>query len=308
MQSIITIKNTNKVYSSGFRALNNINLTINKGEIFALLGPNGAGKTTLIGCICGTINASSGTITVKNNDNVRDYKKTRSIIGLVPQEIATEAFETVWATVKFSRGLFGKKRNDAYLEEILSQLSLWDKRHEQIRFLSGGMKRRLLIAKALSHEPEILFLDEPSAGVDVELRQSMWQLIKNLQKNGTTIIPTTHYIEEAEMMADRVGVIHAGELIIVDEKKSLMNSLGKKTILIDLTDSLSRLPESLASFSLQLEDNGSRLVYFYNTNKDKDALKNLLNEVNRLGINIQDVFTKESTLEEIFVDIIKSKK
>jgi ABC-2 type transport system ATP-binding protein len=308
MHSIISINNLSKIYTSGFQALDNINLDIKKGEIFALLGPNGAGKTTLIACICGTINATHGSIKINGWDNVRDYKKTRSIVGLVPQELVTEAFESTWTTVKFSRGLFGKKKDDAYLQDILTKLSLWDKRHEQIRFLSGGMKRRLLIAKALAHEPEILFLDEPSAGVDVELRQSMWELIKKLKENGTTIILTTHYIEEAEMMADRVGIIDAGKLIIVDDKKSLMHSLGKKQILIELSESLSNLPEPLAPFNLQIENNGKSVLYHYNINQDKDALKKLLVTINELNISIQDVITRESSLEEIFVDIIKGKK
>lgn len=308
MHSIISINNLSKIYTSGFQALDNINLDIKKGEIFALLGPNGAGKTTLIACICGTINATHGSIKINGWDNVRDYKKTRSIVGLVPQELVTEAFESTWTTVKFSRGLFGKKKDDAYLQDILTKLSLWDKRHEQIRFLSGGMKRRLLIAKALAHEPEILFLDEPSAGVDVELRQSMWELIKKLKENGTTIILTTHYIEEAEMMADRVGIIDAGKLIIVDDKKSLMHSLGKKQILIELSESLSNLPEPLAPFNLQIENNGKSVLYHYNINQDKDALKKLLVTINELNISIQDVITSESSLEEIFVDIIKGKK
>jgi ABC-2 type transport system ATP-binding protein len=308
MQPIISISNTSKIYTSGFQALDNINLDINKGEIFALLGPNGAGKTTLIACICGTINATHGSIKINGWDNVKDYKKTRSIVGLVPQELVTEAFESTWTTIKFSRGLFGKPKNDAYLQDILTKLSLWDKRHEQIRFLSGGMKRRLLIAKALAHEPEILFLDEPSAGVDVELRQSMWELIKKLKKNGTTIILTTHYIEEAEMMADHVGIIDAGKLIVVDEKKSLMNSLGKKQIIINLSEPLSEIPVPFAPFNLQIENNGKSILYNYNINQDKDALKKLLATINELNISIQDVITRESSLEEIFVDIIKSKK
>jgi ABC-2 type transport system ATP-binding protein len=308
MQPIISISNTSKIYTSGFQALDNINLDINKGEIFALLGPNGAGKTTLIACICGTINATHGSIKINGWDNVKDYKKTRSIVGLVPQELVTEAFESTWTTIKFSRGLFGKPKNDAYLQDILTKLSLWDKRHEQIRFLSGGMKRRLLIAKALAHEPEILFLDEPSAGVDVELRQSMWELIKKLKKNGTTIILTTHYIEEAEMMADHVGIIDAGKLIVVDEKKSLMNSLGKKQIIINLSEPLSEIPVPFAPFNLQIENNGKSILYNYNINQDKDALKKLLATINELNISIQDVITRESSLEEIFVDIIKGKK
>jgi ABC-2 type transport system ATP-binding protein len=308
MQPIISISNTSKIYTSGFQALDNINLDINKGEIFALLGPNGAGKTTLIACICGTINATHGSIKINGWDNVKDYKKTRSIVGLVPQELVTEAFESTWTTIKFSRGLFGKPKNDAYLQDILTKLSLWDKRHEQIRFLSGGMKRRLLIAKALAHEPEILFLDEPSAGVDVELRQSMWELIKKLKKNGTTIILTTHYIEEAEMMADHVGIIDAGKLIVVDEKKSLMNSLGKKQIIINLSEPLSEIPVPFAPFNLQIENNGKSILYNYNINQDKDALKKLLVTINELNISIQDVITRESSLEEIFVDIIKGKK
>ena len=307
MRPAISIKNVSKVYAENFMALKEINLDIHKGEIFALLGPNGAGKTTLIGCICGTIKITSGAIEINGHDNVTHYKNTRSIVGLVPQEISTEAFETVWATLKFSRGLFGKRRDDQYLQQVLKSLSLWDKKDSQIRFLSGGMKRRLLIAKALSHEPEILFLDEPTAGVDVELRQSMWDLVRELKKRGTTIILTTHYIEEAELMADRVGVINDGKLILVDNKNSLMKTLGQKTIEIELDESLERLPHDLNNLGAFYDADKKALQYNYNLNVNPNALKEFLAILQASHIKIRDIKSMESSLEDIFVNIIRAK-
>jgi len=307
MSPAISIQNVSKVYAENFIALKDINLDIHKGEIFALLGPNGAGKTTLIGCICGTIKTTSGVIEINGQDNVINYKSTRSIVGLVPQEISTEAFETVWATLKFSRGLFGKRRDDQYLQQVLKSLSLWDKKDSQIRFLSGGMKRRLLIAKALSHEPEILFLDEPTAGVDVELRQSMWELVKDLKKRGTTIILTTHYIEEAELMADRVGVINDGKLILVDNKNTLMKTLGQKTIEIEIDQSLDRLPQDLNNLGVFYDADKKALQYNYNLNVNPDALKEFLLILQASHIKIKDIKSMESSLEDIFVNIIKAK-
>ena len=307
MRPAISIQNVSKVYAENFMALKEINLDIHKGEIFALLGPNGAGKTTLIGCICGTIKITSGAIEINGHDNVTHYKNTRSIVGLVPQEISTEAFETVWATLKFSRGLFGKRRDDQYLQQVLKSLSLWDKKDSQIRFLSGGMKRRLLIAKALSHEPEILFLDEPTAGVDVELRQSMWDLVRELKKRGTTIILTTHYIEEAELMADRVGVINDGKLILVDNKNSLMKTLGQKTIEIELDESLERLPHDLNNLGAFYDADKKALQYNYNLNVNPNALKEFLAILQASHIKIRDIKSMESSLEDIFVNIIRAK-
>jgi len=307
MSPAISIQNVSKVYAENFIALKDINLDIHRGEIFALLGPNGAGKTTLIGCICGTIKTTSGVIEINGQDNVIHYKSTRSIVGLVPQEISTEAFETVWATLKFSRGLFGKRRDDQYLQQVLKSLSLWDKKDSQIRFLSGGMKRRLLIAKALSHEPEILFLDEPTAGVDVELRQSMWELVKDLKKRGTTIILTTHYIEEAELMADRVGVINDGKLILVDNKNTLMKTLGQKTIEIEIDQSLDRLPQDLNNLGVFYDADKKALQYNYNLNVNPDALKEFLLILQASHIKIKDIKSMESSLEDIFVNIIKAK-
>ena len=307
MSPAISIQNVSKVYAENFIALKNINLDIHKGEIFALLGPNGAGKTTLIGCICGTIKTTSGAIEINGQDNVINYKSTRSIVGLVPQEISTEAFETVWATLKFSRGLFGKRRDDQYLQQVLKSLSLWNKKDSQIRFLSGGMKRRLLIAKALSHEPEILFLDEPTAGVDVELRQSMWELVKDLKKRGTTIILTTHYIEEAELMADRVGVINDGKLILVDNKNTLMKTLGQKTIEIEIDQSLDRLPQDLNNLGVFYDADKKALQYNYNLNVNPNALKEFLLILQLSHIKIKDIKSMESSLEDIFVNIIKAK-
>ncbi len=307
MSPAISIQNVSKVYAENFIALKDINLDIHKGEIFALLGPNGAGKTTLIGCICGTIKMTSGVIEINGQDNVTHYKSTRSIVGLVPQEISTEAFETVWATLKFSRGLFGKRRDDQYLQQVLKSLSLWDKKDSQIRFLSGGMKRRLLIAKALSHEPEILFLDEPTAGVDVELRQSMWELVKDLKKRGTTIILTTHYIEEAELMADRVGVINDGKLILVDNKNTLMKTLGQKTIEIEIDQSLDHLPQDLNNLGVLYDADKKALQYNYNLNVNPNALKEFLLILQLSHIKIKDIKSMESSLEDIFVNIIKAK-
>ena len=307
MAEIINIKKLNKTYSGGFEALKNINLTINKGEIFALLGPNGAGKTTLISTICGIVNPTSGTITIDGYDNIKDYRETRQRIGLVPQELTTDAFESVFDTVSFSRGLFGKSPNPKLIEEILKSLSLWDKKDNAIMQLSGGMKRRVLIAKALSHEPDILFLDEPSAGVDVELRKDMWDMVHKLAKAGTTIILTTHYIEEAEQMADRVGVISKGELILVEEKETLMRKMGKKQITLHLADPLNKLPEALNEYGLTLENQGSKLTYAYDARGERTGITSLLNALSENNIKFKDLESKQSSLEQIFVELVKQK-
>ena len=307
MAEIINIKKLNKTYSGGFEALKNINLTINKGEIFALLGPNGAGKTTLISTICGIVNPTSGTITIDGYDNIKDYRETRKRIGLVPQELTTDAFESVFDTVSFSRGLFGKSPNPKLIEEILKNLSLWDKKDNAIMQLSGGMKRRVLIAKALSHEPDILFLDEPSAGVDVELRKDMWDMVHKLAKAGTTIILTTHYIEEAEQMADRVGVISKGELILVEEKETLMSKMGKKQITLHLADPLNKLPEALNEYGLTLENQGSKLTYAYDARGERTGITSLLNALSENNIKFKDLESKQSSLEQIFVELVKQK-
>jgi len=305
LQPIIQITNINKIYATGFKALNNINLSIKPAEIFALLGPNGAGKTTLISTICGIIDATSGKITVEGKDIVTEYRHTRSLIGLVPQELTTDAFETVWATVSFSRGLFGKKPNPAFIEKTLKSLSLWDKKDNKMIELSGGMKRRVMIAKALSHEPEILFLDEPTAGVDVELRKDMWELVRQLRNDGVTIILTTHYIEEAEEIADRIGVIKNGELILVEDKIALMNQLGKKQLILDLKERLTEIPSSITGFNLQINNDGLQLVYSYDKTDEHTGISTLLQHLSAASIGFTDIKTDQSSLEDIFVSLVK---
>ena len=305
---IISIKGLGKTYASGFQALKSVDLEIRRGEIFALLGPNGAGKTTLISIICGIVNASSGSVLADGHDIARDYRAARTKIGLVPQELSTDAFESVWATVKFSRGLFGKPPNPAYLEKILRDLSLWDKKDSRIMSLSGGMKRRVLIAKALSHEPRILFLDEPTAGVDVELRRDMWEMVRALRENGVTIILTTHYIEEAEEMADRIGVISKGELILVEDKHVLMRKLGKKQLTLTLQNPLAVIPEALADLSLELADEGHSLVYTFDTQLEETGIAALLKRLGELGIDFKDLHSSQSSLEEIFVSLVHAGK
>jgi ABC-2 type transport system ATP-binding protein len=307
VQSIISVQNLTKTYASGFQALKNINLEIRQGEIFALLGPNGAGKTTLIGVVCGTVNATSGTVRADGHDIVKDYRAARSKIGLVPQELSTDMFETVWDTVTFSRGLFGKSRNPQHIEKVLRELSLWDKRGDKIMTLSGGMKRRVLIAKALSHEPQILFLDEPTAGVDVDLRRDMWQMVRALRETGVTIILTTHYIEEAEQMADRIGVINHGEIILVEEKAALMEKLGKKELILQLQEPLAALPESLSSYELALTQEGTRLTYTFHAEHDRSKIATLLRSLSELHIEFKDLQTRESSLEDIFVSLVRPK-
>jgi ABC-2 type transport system ATP-binding protein len=301
---IIYVQDVNKTYASGFQALKKINLEIKRGEIFALLGPNGAGKTTLISIICGIINASSGKIIADGHDTVRDYRAARSTIGLVPQELHTDAFESIWATIKFSRGLFGKAPNAAYLEKVLRDLSLWEKRNEKIMALSGGMKRRVLIAKALAHEPSILFLDEPSAGVDVELRHDMWRMVRELRAQGTTIILTTHYIEEAEDMADRIGVINQGELIIVEDKEVLMRKLGKKQLTLTLRQGLASIPAGLGAWQLSLADDGYTLIYSFDIQEEETGIAELLSALGEHGIEFKDLRSSESSLEDIFVSLV----
>jgi ABC-2 type transport system ATP-binding protein len=305
MHPIIEVSNLSKVYSGGFQALKNIGLEIRRGEIFALLGPNGAGKTTLISIICGIVNPSSGSVSVDGHDIIDDYRAARSLIGLVPQELTTDAFETVWSTVSFSRGLFGKKPNPAHIEKVLKELSLWDKKDNQIITLSGGMKRRVLIAKALSHEPKILFLDEPTAGVDVELRRDMWNVVRALRSSGVTIILTTHYINEAQEMADRVGVINHGEIILVEEKAELMHKLGRKQLILDLQKKLDGVPPQLAGYALQTAEDGHQLVYTYDTQAERTGITALLRELNEAGIRFKDLNTTQSSLEEIFVNLVK---
>ena len=308
MSPVISISNLNKTYASGFEALKNVSLSIEKGEIFALLGPNGAGKTTLISIICGIVTASSGKIEVDGHDIVRDYRITRARIGLVPQELATDMFETPWATVAFSRGLFGKPARPQIVERVLRDLSLWDKKDSRIMTLSGGMKRRVLIAKALAHEPDILFLDEPTAGVDVELRKDMWNIVRGLRNSGVTIILTTHYIEEAEEMADRVGVIAKGELIVVEEKDRLMKKLGKKELALHLAAKLDAIPDGLAAHSLELAGGGSELIYHYDTRADRTGITALLKDLAEAGIKFNDLRTEQSSLEDIFVDLVRGSK
>ncbi len=308
MQSIISVKNLTKTYASGFQALKGVNLDIRRGEIFALLGPNGAGKTTLISIICGIVNASSGTVLADGHDIIKEYRAARSLIGLVPQELASDAFESVWATVKFSRGLFGKPPNAAHLEKVLRDLSLWDKKDSRILALSGGMKRRVMIAKALAHEPQILFLDEPTAGVDVELRRDMWEMVRSLRASGVTIILTTHYIEEAEEMADRIGVINKGEIILVEDKKALMHKLGRKQLTLHLQAPLERIPPALASRGLELAAEGNELIYTFDSQQEATGIASLLRQLNEQGIDFKDLKTSESSLEEIFVSLVKRDK
>jgi ABC-2 type transport system ATP-binding protein len=302
---IISVANLSKTYGSGFKALKNINLAIRSGEIFALLGPNGAGKTTLISIICGITNLSEGRVSVDGFDINKDYRAARSLIGLVPQELHTDAFETVWATVSFSRGLFGKPKNPAHIEKVLKDLSLWDKKDSKIVTLSGGMKRRVMIAKALSHEPQILFLDEPTAGVDVELRKGMWEVVRQLQASGVTIILTTHYIQEAEEMADRVGVINKGEIILVEDKANLMRKLGRKRLMLHLQGPLDAIPEALASYKLELCDGGRNLIYDYDTKGERTGITALLDALQAAGIRFRDLHTTQSSLEDIFVGLLR---
>jgi ABC-2 type transport system ATP-binding protein len=304
VQPIIQIQGIGKTYASGFTALKSVDLEIHRGEIFALLGPNGAGKTTLISIICGLVNASSGRVLADGVDIVEDYRRARSLIGLVPQELTTDAFETVWDTVSFSRGLFGKHADPAYIEKILRQLSLWDKRRSMMRALSGGMKRRVMIAKALSHEPSILFLDEPSAGVDVELRRDMWEIVRGLRDNGVTVILTTHYIEEAEEMADRIGVINRGELMLVEEKETLMQQLGQKQLHLHLQTPLAALPEGLHAFNLTLSEDGSQLTYTFDAHHETSGIAELLRSLSAEGIDLKDLQSQQSSLEEIFVSLV----
>jgi ABC-2 type transport system ATP-binding protein len=308
MQPIISVSNLTKTYATGFQALKNVNLEIRKGEIFALLGPNGAGKTTLISIICGIVNPTQGTILADGHDIIRDYRAARSRIGLVPQELTTDAFESVWATVKFSRGLFGKPPNPAYLEKVLRDLSLWDKRDSRIMALSGGMKRRVMIAKALSHEPNILFLDEPTAGVDVELRRSMWEMVRGLRESGVTIILTTHYIEEAQEMADRIGVISKGEIILTEDKDVLMKKLGSKRLTLQLRQPLQSIPAALADARLELTNEGNELVYTFDTQGERTGIASLLSKLSEHGITIRDLQTKESSLEDIFVSLVSARR
>jgi ABC-2 type transport system ATP-binding protein len=307
MGVLIEIRNLTKVYAGGFQALKGIDLTIEQGEILALLGPNGAGKTTLIGIICGIVNPTAGTVTVDGYDVVADYRETRSRIGLVPQELTTDAFESVWDTVSFSRGLFGCRKNPALIEKILRDLSLWDKRDNKIRTLSGGMKRRVMIAKALSHEPRILFLDEPTAGVDVALRQDMWRLVSRLRDDGVTIILTTHYIEEAEEIADRVGVINGGRIVLVEDKNTLMRKLGQKQLILELLQPLESVPAELAGFNLALTSQGLRLVYTYDTLEQSSNIASLLATLESAGVRFRDLNTTQSSLEDIFVTLVQGK-
>ena len=308
MQPIIAVKNLTKTYASGFKALTNVDLEINPGEIFALLGPNGAGKTTLISIICGIVNPSEGTIVADGHNVVTDYRAARTKIGIVPQELYTDAFETVWATVSFSRGLFGKPANPAYIEKVLKDLSLWDKKNSKIMTLSGGMKRRVMIAKALSHEPRILFLDEPTAGVDVELRRDMWEMVRALRATGVTIILTTHYIEEAEEMADRIGVISKGEIILVEEKSVLMKKLGKKQLTLHLQNPLHSIPSQLSGYPLELMADGTQLIYTFDAHGDRTGIAALLRQFGDLGIDVKDLQTSESSLEDIFIGLLKARK
>jgi ABC-2 type transport system ATP-binding protein len=308
MQAIVSVANLSKTYASGLRALKNISLDIRRGEIFALLGPNGAGKTTLIGIICGIVNPSEGGVRVDGRDIVVDYRAARSIVGLVPQELTTDAFETVWNTVCFSRGLFGKPADPAHIEKVLRDLSLWTRKDSKVMTLSGGMKRRLLIAKALSHEPRILFLDEPTAGVDVELRQDMWKLVRALQASGVTIILTTHYIDEAEEMADRIGVISKGEIILVEDKAELMRKLGKKQLTLHLEKTLARIPPGLSAYNLELSGKGSELIYTYEERGDRAGITALLQDLTGAGIRFKDLQTTQSSLEDIFVTLVSDRK
>ena len=304
MPPILDIKKLGKTYAGGFVALKDVDLEIERGEIFALLGPNGAGKTTLINIVCGIVNPTGGTVLVNGHDIITEYRATRSIIGLVPQELPVETFETVWNTTSFSRGLFGKAPNPDQIEKVLRSLSLWDKKDSRIIDLSGGMKRRVLIAKALAHEPDLLFLDEPTAGVDVELRQDMWDVVRELRESGVTVILTTHYIEEAEQMADRVGVINHGEIILVQEKHRLMLELGKKQLFLLLNEPLAEIPADLSGYGLELADNGNELVFTYDSQQERTGITSLLGELDRAGITFHDLNTSQSSLEEIFVDLV----
>ena len=306
MQAIVSINSLTKTYASGHQALKAVNLEIRPGEIFALLGPNGAGKTTLINIICGIVKPTQGVVLAGGHDVVLDYRAARSKIGLVPQELSTDAFESVWATVNFSRGIFGKPRNPAHIEKVLRDLSLWDKKDAKIRTLSGGMKRRVMIAKALSHEPQILFLDEPTAGVDVELRRDMWQMVRSLRESGVTIILTTHYIEEAEEMADRIGVIRNGEIILVEDKVALMEKLGKKQLRLHLQHPLARIPEEVSDRQLELSEDGMTLTYTFDAQSQKTGIAELLRRLGEHGIDFKDLQSSESSLEEIFVNLVRA--
>jgi ABC-2 type transport system ATP-binding protein len=307
VEAIISVSNLVKTYDSGFRALQGVDLEIRRGEIFALLGPNGAGKSTLINIICGTVNATSGRVTVDGYDIVRDYRQARARIGLVPQELVAESFETVWNTINFSRGLFGKRKDPAYLEHVLKDLSLWDKKDNTIISLSGGMKRRVMIAKALAHEPKILFLDEPTAGVDVELRRGMWEMVRRLRDSGVTIILTTHYIEEAEEMADRIGVIHRGEIALVEDKHLLMRKLGRKQLTLHLQTPLKVLPKELAGRRIELSADGTELIYTFDAQGEGTGIASLMRQLNGLDIDFKDLHTSESSLEDIFVSLVRSR-
>ena len=307
MPTIIFVAGVSKTYATGFRALDQIDLDIGQGEIFALLGPNGAGKTTLISIICGIVNPTSGTVRADGHDIVTDFRLARAKIGLVPQELSTDMFETVWSTVSFSRGLFGKPKNNAHIEKVLRELSLWEKKDSKILTLSGGMKRRVLIAKALSHEPQILFLDEPTAGVDVELRRDMWAMVRSLRATGVTIILTTHYIEEAEQMADRIGVINKGEIVLVEEKAALMEKLGKKQLILKLQRPLEKIPEALAEYALELSKDGLQLVSTFHAEREQSKIASVLRALAELGIEFKDLQTRESSLEEIFVDLVRAR-
>jgi ABC-2 type transport system ATP-binding protein len=305
MQPVVTVSNLSKTYATGFQALKNVSLDIRRKEIFALLGPNGAGKTTLISIICGIVNPTAGSVKVDGHDIVTDYRAARAMIGLVPQELTTDAFETVWATVSFSRGLFGKPKSPERIAKVLKDLSLWDKKDSKIMTLSGGMKRRVLIAKALSHEPRVLFLDEPTAGVDVELRKDMWRLVRELRASGVTIILTTHYIEEAEEMADRIGVVNHGELILVEDKATLMAKLGKKQLTLELHQAIDQVPTALRSYRLELAESGKQLVYTYDTQSDRTGITALLKDLSDANIRFRDLNTTQSSLEDIFVDLVR---
>jgi ABC-2 type transport system ATP-binding protein len=305
-QPVIRVSNLSKVFAGGFQALKNVDLEIRQGEIFALLGPNGAGKTTLISTICGLVNPTEGRVTVDGHDIITDFRAARQLIGLVPQELATDAFSSVWTTVSFSRGVFGKPHDAAYLEKVLKDLTLWDKKDNAIMTLSGGMKRRVLIAKALAHEPRILFLDEPTAGVDVELRRDMWEIVRLLRSSGVTIILTTHYIEEAQEMADRVGIINKGEIVLVDDKDNLMRQLGRKQLILDLHQPLVSIPPELSQYGLEIADSGRQLVYNYDTSGERTGITKLLQALSQAGIRFHDLNTTKSSLEDIFVDLVKN--
>lgn len=308
LDPIISVKDLSKTYSSGFNALKNVDLSIRQGEIFALLGPNGAGKTTLISIICGIVTPSSGEVYVDGHNILSEYRQARSRIGLVPQELTTDVFEAVWATMKFSRGIFGKPPDDKYLEKVLKDLSLWDKKDSKIMALSGGMKRRVLIAKALSHQPIILFLDEPTAGVDVELRRDMWEMVRGLRESGVTIILTTHYIDEAEEMADRIGVINNGEIILVEEKNTLMEKLGKKQLTLELQNPLMNIPGELSDYSLELDKEGTQLIYTFDSREENTGISGLIKQLNEKGIEFKDINSSQSSLEDIFVNLVSEKR